>query len=233
MPVKRFYKDVTVIPAGTFHEVCLDGRAARTPARNKLTLPTKALAQAIAQEWEGQGDNLDSTSMPLTRLANAAIDGVANSQDEVRADIVKYAGSDLVCYRAESPAPLVERQNLAWDAILGWSRDRLDAPLLAVQGVVFAQQPSKSLQNIASKLSSFTPFQLAALHSMTTLMGSCLLAMAVAYNFHDADTVWNAAHIDEDWIIEQWGEDAEASQRRTSRKREMDAAARFFELSNG
>ncbi len=168
--------------------------------------------------------------MPLTRLANSAIDGVAGREAEVRADIAEYAGSDLVCYRAHGPERLVERQCRAWDPILAWSRDTLGARFEVATGIMPVAQPDAGRAAVAEALARLDAFTLAALHVMTTLMGSALLALAHARGRLSAEEAWAAAHVDEDWQISQWGKDAEAAARRERRWAEMQAASRMLSL---
>ena len=208
----------------------LDNKPVRTPAKNELLLPTRALAEAVAAEWEAQGERIDPATMPLTRLANSIVDGVIARQAEVRAEIVKYAGSDLVCYRAEGPEELIRRQAETWDPVLAWVRDRRGAALTVVDGIMPAPQPPDATGAIARAIEPHGPFELAAIHVMTTLMGSAVLALAHAHGHLSAEAAWAAAHIDEDWQISQWGEDAEAKARRDRRWAEMQAASRLLEL---
>jgi len=208
----------------------LDGKPVRTPAKRELALPTRALADAVAAEWEAQGERIDPATMPLTKLANAIIDGVIARQAEVRAEIVKYAGSDLLCYRAEGPEELIRRQCESWDPVLDWVRERHGAALAIVDGIMPAQQPAAVSQAIARALEPHGPFELAAIHVMTTLMGSALLALAHAHGRLSAEAAWSAAHVDEDWQISKWGEDAEAKARRDRRWAEMQAASRLLAL---
>jgi chaperone required for assembly of F1-ATPase len=168
--------------------------------------------------------------MPLTRLVNSAIDGVTGREAEVRADIAKYAASDLVCYRAEVPAELVRRQAEAWDPILSWGREALAARLVLSEGIVPVAQPRAATAAVEGALAELDAFSLAAHHVMTTLMGSALLALAHARGRLTAEEAWAAAHVDEDWQIGQWGEDAEAKARRARRWAEMQAASRLLEL---
>jgi chaperone required for assembly of F1-ATPase len=195
-----------------------------------LALPTRALAEAVAAEWEAQGERIDPATMPLTRLANSTIDGVIARQAEVRAEIVKYAGSDLLCYRAEGPEELIRRQAETWDPVLAWARAALGADFNVSQGVMPAAQPDAATEAVARVLQPHGPFALAAIHVMTTLMGSALLALAHAHGHLSAEAAWVAAHVDEDWQISQWGEDAEAKARRDRRWAEMQAASRLLEL---
>jgi chaperone required for assembly of F1-ATPase len=227
---KRFYKDVAVKDEGDQAALLLDGKPVRTPGKTALALPTRAAAEAIAGEWRTQGDRIDPETMPLTRLANSAIDGVRGREQAVAADIVRHAGSDLLSYRAEGPQGLIAAQAKHWDPVLAWAERELNAPLRQVAGVVHVEQPEASVDAIARRLAAFGAFDLAALHVMTQLTGSALLPLAVALGQLTPEEAWAAAHIDEDWQISQWGEDAEAAARRVHRKRDFDAAARMLDL---
>lgn len=226
---KRFYKDVGVTPGeGGVHQVLLDGRAVRTPAKRLLAVPTPALAEAIAEEWRAQGTHIDPSSMPLTRFANTAIDAVSAQLQAVADDITKYAGSDLICYRAEAPAELVRRQADAWDPVLQWARDDLGARFVLTQGVMPVAQPSAALAAFAAALEPHEAFRLSAMHVLTTLTGSAVLALALAKGALAGDGAWLAAHVDEDYQISIWGEDYEAAERRKARRSEFDAAVRLL-----
>jgi chaperone required for assembly of F1-ATPase len=228
---KRFYKSVSVAEHGPGdYRIRLDGRPLRTPAKAELAVPTAALARAIAAEWEAQGEHVDPMSMPLTRLANSAIDGVKPRQEQVRADIAKYAGSDLLCYRAEAPDALQRRQSELWDPILRWADATLGAQLATGVGLMPVAQSDAAKAAVTRAVADYDGFALAALHVMTTLMGSVLLALAHAQGYLTAEEAWAAAHVDEDWQISQWGEDAEAKARRARRWAEMQSASRMLEL---
>jgi chaperone required for assembly of F1-ATPase len=227
---KRFYRAVSVDGAAPAFHVLLDGKPIRTPAKRELTLPAKALAQAVAAEWEAQGERIDPAAMPLTRLVNSALDGVAEREAEVRAEIAKYAGSDLLCYRANGPSELVRRQAVAWDPILAWASETLGAHLATAQGIVPVAQPEAATTAIESALARLDPLALAAHHVMTTLTGSALLALAHGRGRLTAEDAWAAAHVDEDWQISQWGEDAEANARRQRGWTDMQAASRLLRL---
>jgi chaperone required for assembly of F1-ATPase len=227
---KRFYRAVSVAGAPPAVRVLLDGQPIRTPAKRELALPGTALAEAVAAEWADQGGHIDPATMPLTRLANSAIDGVVGREDEVRADIVKYAGNDLLCYRAEAPAELVRRQAEAWDPLLAWAREALGARLVLARGIVPIDQPEASIEAISAALAKLNAYGLAAHHVMTTLTGSAVLALALGAGRLTAEDAWAAAHIDADWQIGQWGEDAEAKARRARRWAEMQAASRLLVL---
>lgn len=227
---KRFYKTVSIGPDSGGFRPLLDGKPVRTPAKNDLLLPSHALAEEIAAEWEAQRVHIDPARMPLTKLANSAIDGVIGREAEVRADIVKYAGSDLIYYRAEGPAELVRSQMHAWDPILAWARETLGASFVVARGIMPVVQKSDAIASVERALGGNDVFRLAALHVMTTLMGSVLLALAHAQGALSAEQAWAAAHVDEDWQITQWGEDAEAKARRDRRWLEMQTASRFLGL---
>ena len=228
---KRFYNAASVVPAEGGHAITLDGRPVKTPAKAPLVLISAALAQAIATEWATQGTHIDPATMPLTKLANTTIDAVAGAADAVAADIVAFAGSDALLYRAEAPAELAGRQSASWDPILAWAERTVGARLMPTSGVLHVPQPLEALAAIARGLQPHDPWRLAPTHVMTTLTGSALLALSVAHDAMTAADAWKAAHIDEDWQIETWGEDAEADTRRAFRWAEMSAAARFLELT--
>jgi chaperone required for assembly of F1-ATPase len=227
---RRFYKAVAVAPDGESFVLALDGRPVRTPGKNVLSLPTRALADAIAAEWEAQREEILADTMPLTRLANTVIDGVMGKEAAVRADIVAFAGSDLVCYRAGSPEGLVAAQSQAWDPVLAWTRDELGADFLTAEGIMHVTQPEASLARIAQELAGLHAWQITPLHQITTLTGSALIALAHLKGAIALDVGWRAAHVDEDWQILQWGEDAEARMRRDQRWRDIEAASRLLDL---
>jgi chaperone required for assembly of F1-ATPase len=205
----------------------------RTPAKAPLAVPTRSLAEAIAAEWQAQGDRINPATMPLTRLANSALDGVMGREADVRADVVKYAAGDLVCYRALEPGALVRRQAEHWDPIVAWSRDTLGARFIVGEGIIPVAQTEAATSAVARALAGYDAFALSAVHVMTTLMGSALLALAHAEGRLGAEAAWTAAHVDEDWQIGTWGEDAEASARRQRRWSEMKAASRLLGLISG
>ncbi|MBV9078537.1 MAG: ATPase [Methylobacteriaceae bacterium] len=229
---RRFYGEAGIRPEEGGFGLVLDGRPARTPGRRPLTLPTEALGQAVAAEWAGQGPTIDPRTMPLTRLANSAIDGVAREVAAVQADIVRYAGSDLVAYRAGEPEPLVAMQATAWDPVLDWAREALGARFVLSQGVMFVEQPPAALDRVRAAVEAdSSPFRLAALHVLTTLTGSVLIALMHASGALDADAAWAAAHVDETFQESRWGTDGEAALRRAAREAEFRAASRFSKLA--
>jgi chaperone required for assembly of F1-ATPase len=221
---KRFYHRAHVEERDGGHAVLLDGRPVRTPAQRVLAAPTRALAEAVAVEWNAQAGVIDPARMPLTRLANVAIDTVAPRPRPVAEEIEKYLGSDLLLYRAEGPEELVERQALLWDPVLGWARDELEARFVLAQGVMPVRQPDEALA-AAARMIPLDAWRLAAIASVTALTGSALLALALHAGELDADAVWAAAHVDEDWQMAQWGRDALALERRAFRETELRAAA--------
>lgn len=228
---KRFYKEATVAPNGDNFEIWLDGRPVRTPARRPLAAPSRDLAQAIADEWQEQAEVINPANMPLTRLSNSIIDGVADNPAPVAAEIVKYLGSDLLFYRADGPEKLTELQAQAWDPVVEWAAQVLGARFILVEGVVFAAQPEEAVAAAANAIPTGI-WRLGAVHSVTTLTGSALLALALAKGAITAETAWSAAHVDEDWQMAQWGRDSLAMERRAYRHAEMASAAKILALVN-
>jgi chaperone required for assembly of F1-ATPase len=230
---KRFYEQVeTGEEAGAF-VVRLDGKTVRTPAKAPLALPTEAAARLVVEEFAAQGQTIDPATMPVYRLVNTAIDGVASDPQAVLEEILRFAASDLVCYRAGSPATLVRRESDAWDPVIDWSRRVLGARFMLAEGMVHVEQPRETIAVLGVHLKQRSdPLRLAALHVMTTLMGSALLALAVEAGEMDAEAAWSAAHVDEDYQSEQWGQDAEAVARSAARKRDMLAASRLIAAIN-
>lgn len=223
--MKRFWSDVTVGHGG---DILLDGRPVRTPGRVPLIAPTPALSQAIAAEWRAVGDTLDPRAMPLTGLANAAIDRIAPDPARFAADLARYGETDLLCYRADAPEPLILRQGAAWDPVLDWAARRYDVHFVTASGIVHRAQPAATLDRLREAVASHGPFTLAPLSPIVTLTGSLLLALAVEARAIEPDAAWAAAHVDEDWQAEQWGTDALAAQMRETRRREFNAATRFL-----
>ncbi|MDQ4088573.1 MAG: ATPase, partial [Pseudomonadota bacterium] len=206
--MKRFYKDVAVVRG----EIRLDQRLVKTPARNPLTLPGERLAQAVAAEWQAQGERVDPRTMPLTGLANAAIDRVAPDQEAFAAGLARYGESDLLCYRAEGPARLVERQAAIWDPLLAWARHRYDIDFEVACGVMHRPQARAALDRLSHAVRARSAFELAGLSPLVTISGSLIIGLALAEGAISVDEAWAAAALDEHWQAEQWGEDAEAAQ---------------------
>ncbi|QKV20533.1 ATPase [Oricola thermophila] len=231
---KRFYEQVSTGERdGAFH-VLLDGRAVKTPGKNALAFATAGAAALVAKEFEAQGEEIDPATMPCYRLANTAFDGVASDMQSVLEDILRFSGSDLLFYRADSPRELVERQRRSWDPVVEWAERLAGIQLNLAEGVIHVEQPRELFTALGVHLKEVDdPVVLAAIHSMTTLTGSALLALAVRKGELTAREAWDAAHVDEDWNISQWGEDAEAKERRTRRWAEMDAADRLVKALAG
>jgi len=219
---KRFYQRAHVGDAAPF-AILLDDRPVRTPAGNALALPSRALGEAVAAEWDAQQERIDPAVMPLTRLVNSIIDGVAIAPAPVAEEVAKYLGSDLVCYRADTPAGLVARQAQHWDPILDWARDTLGARFVLAEGVMFAAQPDHAIVAASAAIPS-DPWRLGAVNVITTLTGSALIALALSQGRLTLDDAWTAAHVDEDWNMSQWGRDELALDRRAKRFAEMQAA---------
>jgi chaperone required for assembly of F1-ATPase len=228
---KRFYQRAHVGEAAPF-AVLLDNRPVRTPAGNALALPSRALGEAVAAEWDAQQERIDPAVMPLTRLVNAIIDGVATAPAPVADEVAKYLGSDLVCYRADTPAGLVARQAQHWDPILDWARETLGARFVLAEGVMFAAQPDHAIAEASAAIPS-DPWRLGAVNVITTLTGSALIALALAQGRLSVDEAWAAAHVDEDWNMSQWGRDEQALARRAYRFAEMQAAATILAALHG
>jgi chaperone required for assembly of F1-ATPase len=221
---KRFYTRAGFAEAGDGFAITLDDKMVRTPSRQSLTVPARAIAEAVVAEWEAQQDFINPMTMPLTRLANSVIDAVGDNAQAVADDIGKYFGTDLLFYRAGHPEPLVAREAEVWDPILFWAADNFGAHFILAEGIIHVAQPEAALAAARATLPR-DPWTLAALHLVTTITGSALLAVALLRGHLDADQVWAAAHVDEDWNIEHWGVDEEVAVRRAAKLVDYRAAA--------
>jgi chaperone required for assembly of F1-ATPase len=228
--VKRFWKDVTVERKGAGWTIKLDRRGVKTPARAALVVPTKALADAIACEWRAVDDRIDPLAMPLTGLANAAIDRVAPDRQAFASGLARYAEADLACYRAEGPRALVTRQEESWDPLLGWARRRYDVDFTTTSALMHVAQPPATVERLAHAVAALEPFRLAGLSPLVTIGGSLVAALAVLGKAIAPEDAWSAVSIDEHWQLEQWGADADAEAALESRRRDFLAAARFLDL---
>ncbi len=232
---KRFYERAAAGEGGAEGvPVTLDDKPVRTPLRRLLAAPSPALAQAIAAEWNAQEKEIDPGRMPLTRLANAVIDAVAEAPGPVAVEVEKYLGSDLVCYRADTPAGLIAMQAQAWDPVLAWAHEALGARFVQVEGVMHAAQPPEAIAAARGAIPADASnvkemWRLGAVASITTLTGSALLALALLHGRLDAEAAWAAAHVDEDWQMAQWGCDDVALERRAYRQAELDAAVKVLD----
>ena len=228
--MRRFWKEVTVEQDEADWAVRLDGRAVRTPARAALSGPSRALADAIAEEWRSVGEEVDPRGMPLTGLANAAIDRVAPDRQAFAAGLGRYAEADLACYRSEWPPELVERQQQGWDPLLAWARRRYDVNLATTSGLIHIPQPPATVDRLVHEVTALDPFRLAGLSSLVTIGGSLIAGLAVLEKAIPTEEAWAAVSLDERWQLEQWGSDTEAEKALDSRRRDFLAAARFLEL---
>lgn len=209
-PRRRFWTAASTQAQADGHAVLLDDRSLRTPAGSPLVVPTAALAAAIATEWNALATEILPDRLPLTRAANAAIDRVAPDPAPVADAVAAYGGTDLLCYRADGPAELVDRQAAAWDPWLAWAAARYGAPLLTATGIMHQPQPPASLAALRTAVGAADPFTLTALHELVALSGSLILGLAVADAALDPITAWALSRLDETWQAEQWGIDAEA-----------------------
>jgi len=225
---RRFYKDVTVTDD---LGIALDGRPVRTPMKAPLRLPTRALAEAVAAEWAGQGEEIKPATMILTKLANTAIDRVHGHRAAIEDEILDYANSDLVCYRADRPPELVQRHGKSWDPVVEWARTETGAPFEVTTSIMHRPQPEAAIRAHAEALKGLSDFELAAYHTLMTLTGSALLALMLARRATVPEAAWLAAHVDEDYQIEHWGQDSEAQARRAARYAEFMACCRFLALA--
>jgi len=226
--MKRFYKQVGVAPAGDGFAVLLDGRPVKTPARNDLILPTQALADAIAGEWAGQGDEVQAVTMPLLRLANTVIDGVASNRAAVEAAILRFGENDLICYRAHQPPDLHRRQTEGWDPLLAWARQSLGADLKLADGITHVEQPPDALAALHGAMAKYDPFTLGGLHVVASIAGSLVLALAVAEGQITGARAFELSRIDEAYQAEKWGLDAEAAKRTSALAHELDKAVELM-----
>ena len=226
----RFYSHATLRATQEGFEILLDERPVKTPARRPLLLPTEPLARAVAEEWNAQGEKVDPRSMPLTGLANAAIDRVAPDVESFARGLAAYSENDLLCYRAEGPSSLVARQAERWDPLLAWARRRFDVDFEIVCGIMHRPQYEATLRQLAHAVAARDPFALAGLSPIVTIGGSLIVALALAEEAIDLDTAWSAATLDEAWQAEQWGEDTEAAAALEARRHDFAAAYRFLTL---
>jgi len=228
--VKRFWKRAEVVPADAGWAIRLDGRPVRTPSRAELAVPTEALANAIAEEWNAVGETLDPRGMPLTGIANAAIDHVATNPVPFAESLARYAESDLACYRADVPRALAERQSGEWDRLLGWARRRFDVDFATTTGLTHVEQPPATVERLRHAVSVVDPFRLAALSPLVTIGGSLVGALGVLEGAFTPEEAWEAVTVDDRWQLEQWGSDAEAEAALDNRRKDFLVAARFLRL---
>jgi chaperone required for assembly of F1-ATPase len=227
-PRKRFYKEVGVGEADGGFTVTLDGKPIKTPSGKVVLVPKRAIADAIAAEWAAQGETIDPLTMPMTRFANSVVQSVVDRTKLVADDVAKYRGSDLLFYRAGHPEALVAREAAHWDPVLSWAANELGAHFILSEGIVHVAQPAQAI-SAARGVFPADPWSVAALHVVTTLTGSALLALALLHGVRDPDQVWTAAHVDEDWNAEKWGVDEEVAARRAARLVDFRAAVSILD----
>lgn len=227
---RRFWTTASAIPLEGGFTVQLDTRLLRTPLKTPLILPTLAMAEAVAAEWQAQDKTIDPETMPCTRAANSAIDKVMPQFDAVADMLAEYGGSDLLCYRAEGPDGLVDLQARNWDPLLEWARVTLSAPLVPTTGVMPVAQPADSLAALRRAVHALTAFELAAFHDLVALSGSLVIALAVSHRRVTPEGGWTLSRIDEDWQIALWGEDEEAAETAARKRAAFLQADRFFRL---
>ena len=228
---KRFYAKANVAELEDGFAITLDGRPIRTPSGREVTAPTRQIADAIAGEWNAQGDEINPLTMPLTRFANSVVEAVVDRVDAVTDDVAKYFQSDLLFYRAGHPEALVAREAAAWDPVVFWAADTLGAHFILAEGIVHVRQPEPAVAAARAALPD-DPWSIAALHVVTSLTGSALLGLALLHGVLDQGDVWAAAHVDEDWNIEKWGIDEEVAARRAARRDDFEAAASIVKALN-
>lgn len=228
--MKRFYDTAEAMHSSDGWAITLDGRGVKTPARQPLAMASRKLAEAIAAEWAGQEEEIDPVAMPLTGLANAAIDRITPAQQEFAAELAEYGETDLLCYRADSPAALVANQCATWNPLLGWAQQRFDITFETIIDIVHRPQPEATVARLRAATEAYGPFRLAGLSPMVRVGGSLVAALALAEQAFDEPSVWAATRIDEEWQASQWGEDEEAIAARDARHREFSAGMRFLRL---
>lgn len=230
--MKRFYKKVSAVEDGGAFLIHLDGRPVKTPAKAALTLPTSALASAVVQEWDAQDEKIDPQSMPNMRFASTAIDRVRPNKPQIAGQVAAYAETDLLCYRAERPAELAERQAVTWQPFLDWCADRYNARLKPTDGIVPVQQDAAALAALSHQVQGLDEFTLTAVHELTSVSGSLVLALAVADGYCAAADAADAGQLDESYQSEVWGYEKESADIRARRRGDMIAAEAFLALLN-
>ncbi len=231
--MKRFYDEAKAARNDAGWGIALDGKPVMTPGRTPLSVPAQKLADAMAAEWAGQEETIDPVSMPLTGLANAAVDRIAPDPESFAAELAQYGETDLLCYRAESPVELVARQARAWDPLLEWAGERFGVEFETTTGIVHRPQPEATVTRLGEEVARLSPYHLAGLSPLVRVGGSLVAALALAEQAFEEDAVWSATRIDEDWQAEQWGDDEEAIAARDAKRREFGAGMRFLRLLAG
>jgi chaperone required for assembly of F1-ATPase len=228
--VKRFWKLAEAVPVGDAWAILIDGRPVKTPGKSDLVVPTRALGEAIADEWNAVEGDIDPRTMPLTGIANAAIEHLARDPAAFAAGLARYAESDLACYRADSPTGLAERQRYEWDRLLAWARRRFDVDFAVTTGLTHVEQPPATVDRLRHAVSVLDPFHLAGLSPLVTIGGSLVAALGVLENASTPEEAWQAVTVDDRWQLEQWGSDTEAEAALENRRCDFMTAARFLRL---
>lgn len=227
---KRFWQAAQAEPCEGGFTVRLDGRGVKTPAKAPLVVPTLAMAQAIAAEWDAQTGVVKPETMPVTRAANSAIDKIVPQRAEVVGLLAAYGASDLLCYRAAGPEALAERQAAAWDPVLDWAAEVFGARLAVTRGVMPVAQDAAAVARLEAEVAGLSVFRLAGFHDLVAISGSLVLALAVIRGRLGVAEAWDLSRIDEAWQVEQWGEDEEAAEAEAVRRVAFEAASRFYAL---
>ncbi|MCK0069521.1 ATP12 family chaperone protein [Kordiimonas laminariae] len=228
--MRVFYKDVTVEAMDGGFGVALDGRIIKTPGKDTLVMPTAALAEAVAEEWRAQSDDVDTATMPITKLANTALDRVAKRMDDVAAEIANFGGTDLLCYRADEPEELIKRQNEIWNPYLAWAKGALHADLKTTDGIMPVAQDETAMNQLTAQVIACDPFELTALHEFTNGFGSLVLALAYMQGYKPFEELWAASLLDLTYQEERWGLDYEVEDKRKEKLADLEATCRFLKL---
>ena len=228
--VKRFWTTSGVEETDGGFSILLDKIPIKTPAKAQIIVPTRALAEKIVEEWNAQGEMVDPLAMPYTRMTNSAIDKVRAQYDEVVEQLASYAETDHLCYRADGPEELVVRQSAAWDPLLDWASECLNARLNTGVGILYVRQPSESISNLRGRISTMSIFSLAAVYDLITISGSFVAALAVIHGHKTVEDIWEICQIDEIWQIERWGTDDLAEAASTQKKHDFSLAASYYSL---
>lgn len=227
--MKRFYKDVCVAEEGGAFKILLDGKPVKTPSRKALAVPTRALAEAIAEEWRGQGEAIELANMIFTRLATAGIESVPANRGHIAEQVMSFGKSDLLCYRAESPRELAARQAQIWDSLLDWAAQKYGARFAIATGIVFVEQPAEALLAMEKAVWELDDYPLAALHAAASITGSLVLALALVERRLTAQEAFAASRLDETFQAEKWGQDEEAEARAAHLRAELISAEQFLQ----
>lgn len=229
--MKRFYKIVAVAPGPEYgFAITLDGRTLKSPAKKPFILPSSSLADAVAAEWAAQGDNIAPSTMPLTQLASTAVDKIAADREAVIGGVAAYAETDLLCYRAEEPDVLIERQTRLWQPLLDWAALRYDAVLVVQTGLMPVRQYPQALQALRAAVEEYDNWRLSALQTATSACGSLVVALALLEAKLSAEEAFDVSQLDESYQIEKWGEDAESVARRANLRADIAACRQFVDL---